>query len=177
VAQSEQFSIVVITDTQTYVEINPAVFEAQIAWVVDNQASENIIYAAHLGDLKDDLSCDNKTVGGRTEWEIVDDTLLMLEGANIPYGVVPGNHDFDQLGGGCPNWSTQRPLTLYNSVLGLTRLIPSPTMAIYWLERLATESLVAMKTTSHYSVFVASSLLLSTWRINKLLTLLVMMQK
>ncbi|MDH3379303.1 MAG: metallophosphoesterase [Gammaproteobacteria bacterium] len=126
VAQSEQFSIVLVPDTQTYVEINPAVFEAQIAWIVANQAVENIIYVVHLGDLKDDFSCDNKTVGGRTEWEIVNDTFLTLEGANIPYGVVPGNHDFDQLGGGCPNWDTQRPLTLYNSVFGPTRFNSQP---------------------------------------------------
>ncbi|MCZ6616516.1 MAG: metallophosphoesterase [Gammaproteobacteria bacterium] len=130
-AQPTVFSIIVVPDTQIYVEQNPEIFEAQVQWIVDNQVAENIIYVAHLGDLKDDLSCDNKTVtngtgGGRTEWAIVDDTFVVLENANIPYGVVPGNHDFDQLNGGCPNFSTQRPLSDYNQFFGPTRFNGQP---------------------------------------------------
>jgi len=125
-AQSAQFSIVVIPDTQMYAEAHPEVFEAQMNWITANAVSENIIYVAHLGDLKDDLSCDNKTInvgtgGGRSEWQIVDDTLGILDGASVAYGVVPGNHDFDQVSGGCPNFTTQRPLTTYNMLLGPTR--------------------------------------------------------
>ena len=129
--QSDQFSIVVIPDTQIYVEENPEIFEAQMQWVVDNQVAENIIYVAHLGDLKDDQSCDNNIInngtgGGRTEWEIVDDTLGILEAASIPYGVVPGNHDFDQVSNTCPNWTTQRPLVTYNNLIGPARFAGQP---------------------------------------------------
>lgn len=118
-----QFSIVVIPDTQMYVEQHPEVFEAQVDWIVANQVAENIVYVAHLGDLKDDLSCDTKTVNvgtgaGRSEWQIVDQTLADLDVANIPYGVVPGNHDFDQVSGSCPNFTTQRPLGTFNSLVG-----------------------------------------------------------
>ncbi len=118
-AQSEQFSIVVIPDTQFYSEVRPELFEAQMQWVADNQVAENIIYVAHLGDLKDDLNCDNQTVtagtgGSRTEWQIVDDALEILEEAGIPYSVVPGNHDFNQVGGSCPDFDSERPLSLYN---------------------------------------------------------------
>ena len=125
------FSIVVIPDTQMYVEQHPEVFEAQVDWIVANEAVENIIYVAHLGDLKDDLSCDTKTVnvgtgGGRSEWEIVDDTLGDLDAAGIPYGLVPGNHDFDQVSGTCPNFTTQRPLGTYNSLVGPLRFAGLP---------------------------------------------------
>ena len=72
-AQSAQFSIAVIPDTQMYVERYPEIFEAQMQWIIDNQESENIIYVSHLGDLKDSLRCDNGDVPfgtgvGRTEW-------------------------------------------------------------------------------------------------------------
>jgi hypothetical protein len=120
------FSIVIIPDTQLYVEDHPEIFEAQIDWIIANQAAENIIYVSHLGDLKDTQTCDNPTVtngsgDGRTEWQIVDQTFDRLDAANIPYGVVPGNHDFDSINPGtaserCPNWTGERPLGLYNNV-------------------------------------------------------------
>lgn len=130
-AASAQFSIAVIPDTQMYAELHPEIFEAQVNWIVTNQASENIIYVAHLGDMKDDQTCDDRTVnegsgGGRTEWQIVNQTLGLLDAANIPFGVVPGNHDFDSLNPGtpaedCPNWTSVRPLSLYNTFFGPSR--------------------------------------------------------
>jgi hypothetical protein len=131
VPETEEFSIVVIPDTQMYAELHPEIFEAQVNWIVANQAAENIIYVAHLGDLKDDLSCDDREVnegsgGGRKEWQIVDDTLGLLDAADIPYGVVPGNHDFDSLNPNtpsetCPNWTSARPLSEYNVRFGPSR--------------------------------------------------------
>lgn len=130
-AYSQQFSIVVLPDTQWYSELHPEIVESQIDWIVANQAAENIIYVAHLGDLKDDLSCDNKTInvgtgGGRTEWQIVDQAFQDLDGAGIAYGVVPGNHDFDQVASSCPNFTTDRPLTTYNSLFGPARFGGDP---------------------------------------------------
>jgi hypothetical protein len=101
-------------------------------WIVANQApaDENIIYTAHLGDIKDDGNCDVKTVtagtgAGRTEWEIVDQAFGILDAANAPYGVVPGNHDFDSINGnnsfGCPNFTSNRPLTNFNTRFGPAR--------------------------------------------------------
>ncbi len=127
------FSIVVIPNNKVYTERYPAIFEAQLQWVVDNQAVENIVYVDFLGDLKDDFLCDNKLIASpfgpaRTEWEIVDDTISLLEFAataqqpdGIPYGVLPGNHDFDPVFGGCPNYTTQRPLDTFNALLGPAR--------------------------------------------------------
>ena len=122
-AYSAQFSIVVLPDTQWYAELHPEIVEAQMDWIVANEGIENIIYVAHLGDIKDDGNCDNKTINvgtgaGRTEWQIVDQAFSDLDTNNIPYGVVPGNHDFDQFGGGCPNFTTQRPLGTFNTIFG-----------------------------------------------------------
>jgi hypothetical protein len=115
VPELEEFSIVVIPDTQGYVERFPEVFKAQADWIVANKEDSNIVYVAHLGDLKDDLECDNKNVRyidpatgefavdpvtgtflTKTEWEIVSETLDTIQGAGVPLGVVAGNHDFRQ---------------------------------------------------------------------------------
>ena len=137
------FTLAILPDTQMYVEQHPEILEAQMDWIVTNQEGENIIYAAHLGDLKDDTSCDNKTVNNgvgdaRTEWAIVNDAFTKLDTADIAYGVVPGNHDFEQISSTCPTdyscgtgeseTCAQRPLGIedtsnatFNSVLGPSR--------------------------------------------------------
>ena len=130
-AHSATFSIVQITDSQYYSERHPEIMEAQIDWIVANEVSENIIYVAQTGDLKDDSSCDNKTINvgsgaGRTEWQIADQAFTDLDNANIAYAVVPGNHDFDPVSGDCPNWSTERPLVNYNSLFGPSRFAGEP---------------------------------------------------
>ena len=131
-ANAAVFSIVVMTDSQYYAERHPEILEAQIDWIVANEVSENIIYVAQTGDLKDDQLCDNKTVNvgtgaGRTEWQIVDQAFTDLDTANIAYGVLPGNHDFEAVSGACPtNWATQRTFTMYNSIFGPARFAGDP---------------------------------------------------
>ncbi|MCZ6619054.1 MAG: hypothetical protein O7E57_13080 [Gammaproteobacteria bacterium] len=65
-AQAEQFAIVVLPDTQSYLNANSAIFFAQIQWISDNANSldadtdgdiEEIIYVTHLGDIVDTISC------------------------------------------------------------------------------------------------------------------------
>ncbi|MCH9693198.1 MAG: VWA domain-containing protein [Gammaproteobacteria bacterium] len=97
-ADAETFSIVVLPDTQFYTQDNPDIFDTQTAWIRTNQAAENIIYVAHLGDIVDSAGC-NSTA---TEWANADGSMDVLDGAattadDIPYGVLPGNHDFDPL--------------------------------------------------------------------------------
>ena len=85
--QSAKFSIVVIPDTQWYAQNNSPIFEAQTQWIIDNRVTENIIYVAHLGDLKDDLSCDNIILDPGppvfTEWDYVEQALDLLETPSI----------------------------------------------------------------------------------------------
>jgi hypothetical protein len=130
-ANSATFSIVLLTDSQFYVEQHPEILEAQIDWIVANEATENIIYVVQTGDLKDDQLCDNKTVNvgtgaGRTEWQIADQAFTDLDTANMAYAVVPGNHDFNPVSGSCPNWTTQRPLSQYNTNFGPARFAGDP---------------------------------------------------
>ncbi len=98
-SSAEEFTIVVLPDTQFYSESAPAIFQAQTNWIRTNPNGENIIYAAHLGDIVDSFGCN----GGVTEWANARTAMDDLHGAvpadDIPYGVMPGNHDWDPLPG------------------------------------------------------------------------------
>ncbi|MDH3640399.1 MAG: hypothetical protein OES09_18330, partial [Gammaproteobacteria bacterium] len=125
-ADNHEFSIAILPDIQTYTVKRPQILEAQVDWITANRVTENIIYVGQLGDLKNGV-CNNGTIAWpslgspSTEWDIVRDAFDELDTAGIPYGVTPGNHDFDQRNGvfpgdsgGCPNYDSQRPLLGYN---------------------------------------------------------------
>lgn len=122
------FTFGILPDIQTYTARRPQILDAQMDWISLNRTIENIVYVSQLGDLKDVGACINGTIAWpslaapSTEWQIVRRAFDKLDTAGIPYGVSPGNHDFDQRngvfpgdGGGCPNFDTVRPLVGYNS--------------------------------------------------------------
>ncbi|MEI6278048.1 MAG: metallophosphoesterase [Verrucomicrobiae bacterium] len=91
-APGQDFTIVVLPDTQLYSERHPKILEAQADWIVANRAGLNIVYVAHLGDITN--MGDEKP----EQWANASNSLYRLESATglpdgIPYGVVPGNHD------------------------------------------------------------------------------------
>jgi hypothetical protein len=83
---SNAFTIAVIPDTQLYSESHPDIFLAQTQWIADHAASENIVFVSHEGDLVNDPE-------NMTQWANADQAMTILDNANIPYGVLPGNHD------------------------------------------------------------------------------------
>ncbi len=92
-ASAEDFTIIVLPDTQHYSSSYPATFSAQTQWIVDNKDNFNIVYVVHEGDIVD-------TASSSTQWERADAAMSLLEDPTttglddgIPYGVVPGNHD------------------------------------------------------------------------------------
>ncbi len=102
----ENFTIVVLPDTQNYSSTYPATFTAQTQWIVNNQDDLNIVYVAHEGDIVNDASV-------TSQWTNADAAMDLLDAANIPYGVVPGNHD--EIGG----------TTNYNNYFGVNRFCTS----------------------------------------------------
>jgi len=54
-------------------------------WIVANKENKKIQHVFGLGDITDK--------NYDTEWEIAVKLHEKLEGANIPYGIIPGNHD------------------------------------------------------------------------------------
>ena len=55
-------------------------------WIVDNKDKLNICYVIHTGDIVDDFDMPY-------EWENADKAMKILDDANMPYGVLAGNHD------------------------------------------------------------------------------------
>ena len=88
---AEDFTIVVLPDTQFYSQSYPETYLAQTEWVAANETALNIKYVAHVGDIVQSQD------GSQTEWDNALAAHMVLEEANdgvgIPYGVVPGNHD------------------------------------------------------------------------------------
>ncbi|MBN2210992.1 MAG: hypothetical protein JW709_06310 [Sedimentisphaerales bacterium] len=86
------FTIIAIPDTQFYCQSYPEIFTSQTQWVADNRTANNIVFAAHLGDIV-------QTGSDLTMWSRADASMAVLDANAMPYGVVIGNHDLDDLGG------------------------------------------------------------------------------
>ncbi len=85
VSANENFSIVVLPDTQHYSESYPQIFTNQTQWIVDNKDRLNIKFVIHEGDIVEDANND-------TQWRRANESISILDG-KIPYGILPGNHD------------------------------------------------------------------------------------
>lgn len=84
-AAGENFSIIVLPDTQDYSENHPEIFSAQTSWIAQNKDNLNIVFVSHEGDIV-------HHGGIEGEWRNADRSMSILDGV-VPYGVLPGNHD------------------------------------------------------------------------------------
>lgn len=82
---TNSFSIIVLPDTQYYSKSYPEIFKNQTLWIVENRFTFNIQFVVHLGDLVDQYNDAN-------QWYRSKDAMTLL--GDIPWIVVPGNHDF-----------------------------------------------------------------------------------
>ena len=103
----EDFTVVGFPDTQNYSASanggTPDMFNDQTLWVKNNQVTENIVFASHVGDVID--------VDSDTQWRIANTAMSTLDvGANIPYGISIGNHD-----------ATSGSSAFYNNYFGVSR--------------------------------------------------------
>jgi len=83
-APAGTFSVVAFPDTQAYSANQPEVFHAETQWVVDNVASQRIVFVTHLGDIVD------RNVP--KQWPVAIAAVRRLDG-KVPYGLCVGNHD------------------------------------------------------------------------------------
>ena len=106
----EDFTIIVVPDTQFYSETYPSTFSAQTQWIVNNAGSMNIAFATHVGDV---VNVYNST----TQWANANSSMTILETTlpdfpdGIPYGIAMGNHD--------SNYGADS--SSYNTNFGITR--------------------------------------------------------
>ncbi len=88
------FTIVAIPDTQHYVDnaANAATFTQQTEWIVSSKSALNTIWVSHLGDIVEHI--DAQTI----EWDRASTSMQVLDNADVPYGIAPGNHDMSSAG-------------------------------------------------------------------------------
>lgn len=90
----EPISIVVVPDTQIYLDSNRAqpagrdTFLAQFVWIAANIDTENIVFTTHVGDVVQNPSV-------QAEWDWADEGYDLLDAIDAPYGISPGNHDME----------------------------------------------------------------------------------
>ncbi|WP_099355717.1 lamin tail domain-containing protein [Fredinandcohnia onubensis] len=84
------YTFVWMSDTQFYAESFPYIFDRQTQWIAENQDEMKIKYVFHTGDLVN-ISTDE------SQWNYADQYMGVLDEHNIPYGVLAGNHDVNQV--------------------------------------------------------------------------------
>jgi hypothetical protein len=95
------FTIVIIPDTQSYLGkgtkadsessdpvTNPNL-EAQVRWIREQKADQNIVFVSHVGDIVDKNNVD--------QWAVAKQHLDTLRGA-VPFSLTVGNHDMTSKG-------------------------------------------------------------------------------
>ncbi|MFA5365685.1 MAG: NosD domain-containing protein [Candidatus Bathyarchaeia archaeon] len=92
----ENFTIVVLPDTQGYSENYPWIFDNQTQWIVNNVDALNIVFVTQLGDLVN-------IPYNRTQWENANQSMSKLDG-KVPWAVLLGNHDL--YNGNLTNYNT-----------------------------------------------------------------------
>ncbi len=92
----DNFTIIVLPDTQYYAEQFPEIYEDQIRWILEQAQARNIVFVLHEGDIVEHYDREG-------EWGVADEMMGRLDG-EIPYAVLPGNHDM----------SPERGTALYN---------------------------------------------------------------
>lgn len=82
---NENFTIIILPDTQYYSKDYPEIFLSQTQWIVDNIESLNIVFVIHLGDIVDDWN-------SIEQWNNANKSLSKLDD-KVPWSVMLGNHD------------------------------------------------------------------------------------
>ncbi|KOP67910.1 S-layer protein [Bacillus sp. FJAT-18019] len=80
------YTFVWVSDTQFLTELYPHIQQKQFDWIVDSIEKMNIKYLFHTGDIVNDPTA-------QYQWNRASDYMKMLEDANLPHGVLAGNHD------------------------------------------------------------------------------------
>lgn len=80
------YSFIWMSDTQYYSESYPHIFDRMTKWIAEQKEAMNLKYVFHTGDLVDEAD-------QPVQWERADTFMKTLDNADIPYGVLAGNHD------------------------------------------------------------------------------------
>ncbi|MBX4196131.1 metallophosphoesterase [Candidatus Pacearchaeota archaeon] len=82
----ENFTFVLVPDTQFYAESFPLTFTNQTTWIRENTAALNIKFVISLGDVVQNTETES-------EWDRANASYNVLDQNNSPYIINVGNHD------------------------------------------------------------------------------------
>lgn len=86
-ASAQSSRVVALPDTQNYSSDYPQIFNSQTQWVASRFVPDGIAFVTHLGDVVNDAAT-------LSQWTTAKSAMSTLDGAGVPYGICPGNHDF-----------------------------------------------------------------------------------
>jgi hypothetical protein len=95
----ESFTVAVIPDTQNYddnTKSQPdslAPFLAQTQYLANHKSDLNLAFVTHVGDVVQ--HGDGTNYGGSAEADRAVQAMNYLAGCGVPFGMAPGNHDYD----------------------------------------------------------------------------------
>lgn len=92
-------NFVVLPDTQYYSAYWKEIFEEQTYWIC-NCLVDDVLFVSHLGDL---VEHENRF---SSEWKLASHAMKTLDTCNIPYGVLPGNHDSENINSSLIDYSS-----------------------------------------------------------------------
>ena len=79
-APQENFTLILLPDTQYDAAFYPSSFNSQTQWIVDNKTAKNIIFVTHVGDIVDIASSSG-------QWHNADAAMDKLDVGNVAYSV------------------------------------------------------------------------------------------
>jgi hypothetical protein len=108
----QTFTIAVVPDTQNYADVllpqprGAQTFEREMQYLADQRGAKNIAFVTFVGDLIQHGDGQFRTAAGpdglppvvmdtRAEWDIANRAVSILGRSGVPFGMVPGNHDYD----------------------------------------------------------------------------------
>ncbi len=83
------WTLAVLPDIQNYASHYPGLLLAQTAWIVNNRDALDIAYVLQLGDITNHNTA--------REWRNAGMAFNLFDG-QVPYALVPGNHDYGPRG-------------------------------------------------------------------------------
>lgn len=136
-AGASTFTIAVVSDTQNYTDVTLPqprgvnTFVEQMQYLVDARDEKNLAFVTFVGDIVQHGNGQFRTgtIGQytywdtRTEWDYANIAVSVLHQADLPFSLVPGNHDYDNYSwySGVLSPGASRPLaggSLWNAYFG-----------------------------------------------------------
>ena len=105
---SDEFTVVVLPDTQHYSESYPYIFNAQTQWIADQAKSQRIKFVLGVGDIVNRGESDS-------QYQNAAAAVSILDRAGIPYVLPVGNHDYKY------SKVASRDLSVFNRYFGPSR--------------------------------------------------------